>query len=54
DLWRRLNYIRQTGNTANHADRKPVTPEEAALCLENLWFRKEKIEVGHGGLPCFC
>lgn len=31
DLWRRLNYIRQTGNTANHADRKPVTPEEAAL-----------------------
>ena len=48
DLWRRLNYIRQTGNSANHADRKPVTPEEAALCLENLWYFMDFVACCYG------
>ena len=48
DLWRRLNYIRQTGNSANHADRKPVTPDEAALCLENLWYFMDFVACCYG------
>ena len=48
DLWRRLNYIRQTGNSANHADRNPVTPDEAALCLENLWYFMDFVACCYG------
>ena len=36
DLWRRMNYIRQTGNDAAHSQRN-VTRDQAALCLENLY-----------------
>lgn len=48
DLWRRLTYIRQTGNAANHADRKSVTPEQAALCLENLWYFMDFVAYCYG------
>ena len=36
DLWRRLKYIRQTGNAAAHTGQR-ITPEQARLCLENLY-----------------
>ena len=37
DLWRRLELIRKKGNDAAHGGRK-LTPEVAALCLENLYL----------------
>ena len=37
DLWRRLKYIRQTGNAAAHTGKK-ITSEQARLCLENLYI----------------
>lgn len=36
DLWRRLDFIRKTGNSAAHAERT-VTEEQAEICLENLF-----------------
>ena len=36
DLWRRLDLIRRKGNDAAHGGRA-ITPEIAALCLENLY-----------------
>ena len=36
DIWRRMDFIRRTGNTAAHTGRK-ITEEQAALCLENLY-----------------
>ena len=48
DLWRRLNYIRQTGNEASHADHKRITPEQAALCLENLWYFMDFVACCYG------
>ena len=36
DLWRRMDYIRKLGNAAAHSGKK-ITPEQAALCLENLF-----------------
>ena len=37
DLWRRLDLIRRKGNDAAHGGRT-ITPEIAALCLENLYL----------------
>lgn len=48
DLWRRMNYIRQTGNDASHASKKSVTPEQAALCLENLWHFMDFVACCYG------
>ena len=48
DLWRRLNYIRQTGNDGSYADRKKVTSEQAALCLENLWCFMDFVACCYG------
>ena len=36
DLWRRLTLIRKLGNEAAH-DGGKISPEQAALCLENLY-----------------
>ena len=36
NLLRRMDYIRKTGNAAAHAGKK-ITPEQAELCLENLF-----------------
>ncbi|MBO5245505.1 MAG: DEAD/DEAH box helicase family protein, partial [Selenomonadales bacterium] len=36
DIWRRMDYIRKLGNTAAHSG-KPITEEQAVLCLENLF-----------------
>ena len=37
DTYRRMEFIRRLGNTAAH-DGKPVTPDQAELCLENLFI----------------
>ena len=36
DIWRRMEFIRKLGNNAAHGGKK-VTPEQAELCLENLF-----------------
>ena len=47
DLWRRLKYIRQAGNAAAHTGKK-ITPEQARLCLENLWYFMDFIACCYG------
>ncbi|WP_191378862.1 DEAD/DEAH box helicase family protein [uncultured Flavonifractor sp.] len=47
DLWRRLKYIRQTGNSAAHTGKK-ITPEQARLCLENLYIFLDFIAYCYG------
>ena len=47
DLWRRLKYIRQTGNDAAHSGRK-ITPEQAQLCLENLYVFLDFVAYCYG------
>lgn len=36
DLWKRMNYIRTTGNSVAHTNKK-LGRDEAMLCLENLF-----------------
>ena len=47
ELWLRLKYIRQTGNDAAHKDKK-ITPAEARLCLENLWYFMDFVACCYG------
>ena len=37
DIWKRMDYIRKTGNKATHTSKK-YTEEQAELCLENLFI----------------
>lgn len=37
DLWKRMDYIRRSGNNAAHSSRK-LGRDEAMLCLENLFI----------------
>lgn len=37
DIWRRMDFIRRTGNNAAHTGKK-ITEEQAELCLENLYI----------------
>ena len=45
DLWRRLKYIRQTGNTAAHSGRR-ITAEQAALDKEKR-LQQTIIDIKH-------
>ena len=47
DLWLRLKYIRQTGNDAAHAGKR-ITPPQARLCLENLWYFMDFVACCYG------
>ena len=47
DLWKRLKYIRQTGNDAAHKGIK-ISAEQAALCLENLYVFIDFIAYCYG------
>lgn len=47
DLWLRLKYIRQTGNDAAHGGKK-ITPAQAMLCLENLWYFMDFVACCYG------
>ncbi|MBQ3508569.1 MAG: DEAD/DEAH box helicase family protein [Peptococcaceae bacterium] len=37
DLWQRIDFIRKTGNAANHESKK-LSKERVALCVENLYY----------------
>ena len=37
DLWKRMDYIRRSGNNAAHSNKK-LGRDEAMLCLENLFI----------------
>ena len=37
DLYRRMDFIRKTGNTAAHGSKK-ISKDQAELCLENLFY----------------
>lgn len=47
DIWRRLKYIRQAGNSVAHTGRK-ITSEQAKLCLENLYVFLDFIAYCYG------
>ena len=47
DLWKRLKYIRQTGNDAAHKGVR-ISAEQAALCLENLYVFIDFIAYCYG------
>ena len=47
DLWRRMDLIRKLGNHAAHTGKK-ITREQAALCLENLWFFLDFVAYCYG------
>ncbi len=47
-MWRRLKYIRQTGNAAAHTGKK-IAPEQARLCLENLYIFLDFVAYCCGG-----
>ena len=38
DLWKRMDYIRITGNKTAHNNKKKLRMDEAMLCLENLFI----------------
>ena len=47
DLWRRMDLIRKLGNHAAHKEKK-LTREQAALCLENLWYFLDFVACCYG------
>ncbi len=47
DIWRRMDFIRRTGNAAAHTGRK-ITEEQAALCLENLYVFLDFVAYCYG------
>ena len=47
DLWQRMWYIRKKGNDAAHKSKK-IKPEEAALCLENLYYFMDFVACCYG------
>ena len=47
DIWRRMDFIRRTGNTAAHTGRK-ITEEQAELCLENLYVFLDFVAYCYG------
>ena len=47
NLLRRMEYIRRTGNSAAHAVKK-ITKEQAALCLENLFYFLDFVAYCYG------
>lgn len=42
DIWRRMDFIRRLGNTVMHSGKK-IKPEQAALCLENLFYFLDQV-----------
>lgn len=47
DIWRRMDFIRKMGNNAAHSGKK-VTPEQAELCLENLYVFLDFVAYCYG------
>lgn len=49
DILRRMDFIRKVGNNAAHSGKK-VTREQAALCLENLYYFMDMVRISMRGL----
>ena len=47
DIWRRMDFVRRTGNTAAHTGKK-ITEEQAVLCLENLYVFLDFVAYCYG------
>ncbi len=47
DIWRRMDFIRKTGNISAHGGKK-ITPEQAELCLENLFVFLDFVACCYG------
>ena len=47
DLWKRMDYIRRSGNNVAHSNRK-LGMDEAMLCLENLFIYLDYIAYCYG------
>ena len=47
NLYRRMDYIRRIGNSAAH-DGKKISKEQAALCLQNLWYFLDFVAYCYG------
>ena len=52
NLWRRMDFIRMKGNDAAHSQR-PVTSEQARLCLENLFIFLDFVAYCYGGMELY-
>ena len=48
DVWRRMDFIRRTANSAAHSSARKVSPEQAELCLENLFVFLDFIAYCYG------
>ncbi|MCI8403771.1 MAG: DEAD/DEAH box helicase family protein [Clostridia bacterium] len=47
DLYRRMDFIRQSGNIAAHEDKK-ISVEQAKLCIENLYIFMDFVACCYG------
>ena len=47
DIWRRLDFIRKTGNRAAHSGTK-LAEDQALLCLENLFYFMDFVACCYG------
>ena len=47
DLWKRMDFIRRMGNNAAHSGKK-ISPEQARLCLENLYVFMDFVACCYG------
>ncbi|MBQ6419951.1 MAG: DEAD/DEAH box helicase family protein [Clostridia bacterium] len=47
DVWRRMDFIRKLGNAAAHGGKK-ITEEQAALCIENLFYFMDFVAYCYG------
>ena len=47
DIFKRMEYIRKLGNAAAHGGKK-ISPEQAALCIENLFYFMDFVAYCYG------
>ena len=52
DIYRRIDFIRISGNNAIHTARK-ITEEQAELCLENLFIFLDFVEYCYGDISVY-
>ncbi|MBR3312207.1 MAG: DEAD/DEAH box helicase family protein [Solobacterium sp.] len=48
DIWKRMDFIRKCGNLAAHSGSGKIQPEQAQLCLENLFVFMDFIAYCYG------
>lgn len=48
DIWKRMDFIRRIANKAAHNSGKKISPEQAELCLENLFVFLDFVAYCYG------